>query len=108
MLLIVLLNWNWARDYAARKLSDMIGRTLTIEGNLDIAWSWTPHIHAERIRLENAPWSQEPFMVELAALDFRIDLGALITGRVVLPEIILTQPRVVLEISSEGEPNWMF
>jgi uncharacterized protein involved in outer membrane biogenesis len=108
VLLLALMDWNWVRGYAARKLSDMIGRTLTIEGDLDIAWSWRPRIHAERIRLENAPWSREPFMVKLAALDFRIDLGALITGRVVLPEITLRQPRVLLERSSEGEPNWRF
>ena len=108
VLLIALIDWNWARGYAARKLSDMIGRTLTIEGDLDVNWAWKPRILAERIRLENASWSQEPFMVELATLDFRIDLGALITGRVVLPEITLRQPRVLLETSSKGEPNWRF
>jgi len=108
VLLLVLLDWNVVRDYAVRQLSQMTGRRLTITGDLDIDWSLTPRIHTEQIRFENASWSKEPYMLELAVLEFRLDLLALLTGRLVIPELTLTRPRVRLEISSEGKPNWVF
>ncbi|SET67838.1 hypothetical protein SAMN05216326_1609 [Nitrosomonas marina] len=57
---IALMDWNWARDYAVRQLSEITGRTLDIEGDMDIDWSLTPHIRLEHIRLENASWSERP------------------------------------------------
>ena len=108
VLLLLLLDWNVVRDYAARQVSQMTGRSLTVTGDLDIGWSLAPRIHAEQIRFDNASWSQEAHMLELAALEIRLDLLALFTGRLVISELVLTQPRVVLEISAEGRPNWVF
>ena len=90
VLLLAVFDWNWAKDYIAGKVSQEIGRTLTIEGNLDVnLLSWKPHVRAERIRLANAPWGSSPYMLELAVLDFRIGLGALLHRRIVLPELSL-------------------
>jgi uncharacterized protein involved in outer membrane biogenesis len=108
VLLLSLLDSKMVRDYAARQVSQMTGRTFTIEGDFDIDWSLKPRIRATDIRLGNASWSQTPNLLELAALELRIDLLALLTGRVVLPELKLSEPRVLLEVSSEGQPNWVF
>lgn len=106
ILLITLMNWNWARDIAAQQISEQIDRKLTISGDFTINWSLTPHLRVEQIQFENAAWSKHPNMLELAALDLRIDLIELFKGRVVLPEIILTKPHILLEKSLEGKPNW--
>ena len=108
VLLLFLLDWNVVRDYAARQVSQMTGRSLAIAGDLHIEWSLEPRIRAEQIRFANASWSQEAHMLELAALEIRLDLLALFTGRLVIPELRLTRPRVVLEISAAGRPNWVF
>ncbi len=106
ILLISSMNWNWARDIAAQQISNLTDRELRINGELNIDWSLKPHISIEQIQFENAAWSMHPNMLELAALDLRIDLIELIKGRLVLPEVILTKPRILLEKSSEGMPNW--
>ncbi len=106
LLLISLMNWNWARDFAAQQISDMTDRKLSINGELNIDWSLTPHISIEQIQFENAAWSNHPNMLELAELDLRIDLIELLKGHIVLPEVILTKPQIILERSAEGETNW--
>ncbi|MBA3757137.1 MAG: AsmA family protein [Nitrosomonas sp.] len=106
VLLISMMNWNWARDLAAQQISDLTHRKLSINGDLTIDWSLTPHIRIEQIQFENAAWSKEPNMLELAAVDLNIDLLELLKGRLIFPEIILTKPHIILEKSSEGEANW--
>ena len=108
VMLVSLMNWNWARDMAAQKVSDLTNRKLTIDGDLTIKWSISPHIRIEQIQFENAAWSSQPNMLELAVLELRIDLLELIKGRVVFPKIILTKPHLILEKSPEGKLNWTF
>lgn len=107
-LLIALINSNWARDQAIQQVSELTGRTLTIDGDLDVEWSLAPRVRMTQIRLENANWSDKPYMLELAVLDFRIDLRELITGQLLFPEISLIKPVVLLEKSTEGKANWQF
>ncbi|PSJ16379.1 AsmA family protein [Nitrosomonas supralitoralis] len=108
LLLLSMKNWNWARDTVSQKISDMTGRNFAINGNLIVDWSLTPHIRIEEIQFENADWSKQRNMLELAALDIRIDLIELIKGRVLFPEIMLTKPHIILQKSSKGESNWEF
>jgi uncharacterized protein involved in outer membrane biogenesis len=54
----------------------------------------------------NAPWSKEPFMLEIRHLACRIDLQALLRGRLVLPMLELVEPVFRLETSEQGETNW--
>ena len=99
-------DWSWIKGYVVRKASEALGRTVVVEGNLDVDWSWTPLIRAEQVRVANAPWSKEPYMLEIRRLACRIDLHALLQGRLVLPMIELVEPVVRLETSEQGEANW--
>ena len=45
-------------------------------------------------------------MLEIRRLACRIDLHALLQGRLVLPMIELVEPVVRLETSEQGEANW--
>src|SRR5690606_7306570 len=80
ILLILTMNWNWARDLAAQQLSELVQRKITINGDLAIDWSLTPHIRIEQIQLANAAWSEEPHMLEVAAAGVNIDLIELLKG----------------------------
>ena len=99
-------DWSWIKGSVVRKASEALGRTVVIEGNLDIDWTWPPLIRAEQVRVANAPWSKEPFMLEIRRLACRIDLQALLRGRLVLPMIELVEPVIRLETSEQGEANW--
>jgi uncharacterized protein involved in outer membrane biogenesis len=102
------VNWNWFRGIANEQGSKAAGRQFAIDGDLKVNWdSWTlPHVHAERIRLANADWSKEPNMVEIAVLDFQLDLRQLLKGRIALPELTLTRPKIVLEKPDAKRKNW--
>jgi uncharacterized protein involved in outer membrane biogenesis len=103
---LAVFDWNWIKGSVVRKASEALGRPVVIEGNLEVDWTWPPLIRAEQVRVANAPWSTEPFMLEIRRLACRIDLQALLRGRLVLPMIELVEPVVRLETSEQGEANW--
>ena len=51
-------------------------------------------------------WSTEPYIIDIRRLTCRIDLQALLQGRLVLLMIELVEPVVRLETSKQGEANW--
>jgi AsmA family protein len=103
---LAIFDWSWIKGFVVRKASEALGRPVVIEGNLEVDWTWPPMIRAEQVRVANAPWSKEPFMLEIRRLACRIDLQALLRGRLVLPMIELVEPVVRLETSEQGEANW--
>ena len=101
-------DWNLAKPYVARKVTAATGRTFAINGDLDVRLSLTPRISADQVVLGNAPWSSDPNMIEVKHVEFTLDLLALLSGHVRLPDVALSEPRVVLERNAEGTPNWEF
>jgi uncharacterized protein involved in outer membrane biogenesis len=103
---LLIVDWNWLKDYAADKASDALGQPVSITGDIDIDLALKPSIRIEGIRIDNADWSPEPHLLELPVLAFQIDLLKLLQGRLVLPEIELSEPTVRLERSEQGQLNW--
>jgi len=101
-------NWDWARGFIDREGSRTSGRTFSIDGDLrvNLRHPWTPEVHAEKIRIGNPPWAKEPNLVEIGALDFKIELRQLLAGRIVLPELTLDQPKIDLEKPDKDRNNW--
>ena len=108
VVLVLVFDWNWIKGYVEREASKALGRTVVIEGDLDVKLSWSPLVRIDRIRIANASWSPEPSMLTLQRLVFRLDLRELLRGRVVLPTVELVEPVLRLETSEQGQPNWTF
>ena len=101
------VNWNWFKGIADSQGSRAAGRQFAIDGDLRVKLHGRlAEVHAERIRLANADWAKEPNMLEIGALDFRIDLLELLRGRTVLPELTLTRPKLDLEKPDDKRKNW--
>lgn len=107
-LLVALFDWNWLREPISRRVSAATGRSFAIKGNLEVQLSLSPRIVAHDVVLGNAAWSAEPVMAQVERIEFRVDLFKLLIGRLDLPELTLSKPRVVLETSPAGVPNWVF
>ncbi len=107
VLFVIVFDLNWARGIVASKVSKAIGRGVTIAGDLDMDWSWQPTIRAADIRVANAAWSPEPYILTMRQLVLQVDLRALLKGQVVLPMVELQEPVVLLESSEEGIANWL-
>ncbi len=89
-------------------MSSATGRSFAINGDLEVHLAMQPRIVAHDVVLGNAAWSSDPVMAEVKRIDFRIDLLELLAGRVHLPELTVSQPRIALEVSRSGAPNWAF
>jgi AsmA family protein len=108
VVVFALLDWNQLRGPIERQVTRATGRSFAVNGDLTVELSLHPRIVANDVVMGNAAWSHEPAMAEVKAVAFRIDLLELLTGKVVLPELTLSQPRLALEVNRSGEANWNF
>lgn len=109
---LAVFGWNWARGPLQELALAQTGRVLRIDGELSLASAWPLRVRAERVSLANPAWAQSPELLRADAVEARVDIGALLRGRLVLPELRLTQPQVFLEQSADGagtlRKTWLF
>lgn len=105
---IVLFDWNILRGPAARYVSQKTGRAFAIHGDLHVKLSRVPLVEMHDVVLGNASWGTQRRMAEVTRLVFRIDLGELFNGRLVLPYLELSEPVLLLETNAENIGNWQF
>jgi uncharacterized protein involved in outer membrane biogenesis len=102
------LDWNDAKGYVSAGVSKATGRHLSINGDLEVDFGWISRLRASDIQFENAQWSKTPQMLEVGLLDVEIDVWQLLKWRVVLPTVIISRPKVILEKNAQGAANWEF
>jgi uncharacterized protein involved in outer membrane biogenesis len=103
--LVVLWDWNWFKRPIEKRVEQQTGRRFVIGGDLDVDVGWTPRVTLDDVHLGNAPWGRTKDMLGAERADFTIDLRELIAGRLSLPSIALTAPRIDLQNSPKGG-NW--
>lgn len=108
LLVVVFMDWNLMRAPIGRWVSGATGRDFVIRGDLTVNLGLRPRIVANDLVLGNAAWSDKPNMLEIKRVDLRLDLFRLLTTGLAFPEIALSAPQVVLEVSRDGLPNWIF
>ncbi len=103
------LNQTRAKQYISGAVSNATGRQLRINGDLKFDLGWITRVSANQIQFANAEWSKQPQMAEIEDLDFQIDLWQLLTRfRLVLPIVMISRPKFVLEKNDGGSANWEF
>ena len=105
---VALFEWNWLRGPLADYVGARVGRQIGINGDLHVELSRQPVISAESITVSNVPWSSEPVMARAQRVAVRVDLQSLWDGHPAFTEIVLVQPRIVLERDGAGNTNWNF
>src|SRR5471030_1915998 len=84
------------------------GRDLVIDGKVSGSLLPWPSASVSGVKFFNAPGSKNPNMVEVKSITVRPALFTLLMGSLELSEVILVEPKIVLEINAEGKPNWEF
>ena len=84
------------------------GRDLVIDGKVNLSLLPWPGVSVSGVKFFNAPGSKNPNMVEVKSITVRPSVLALLTGTIEVSEVILVEPKIVLEINAEGKPNWEF
>lgn len=100
---------SWIKNAANGKGSSATGRTFAIDGPLDIQWNWTtPRVHMEKVRLGNAPDMDGDNMLEIGAIDFNIKIWQMLYGKLNMPDLTITDARLVLQKKDNDHKNWDF
>lgn len=103
LLLIGLLWWAATYDYnrlkplIADRVEILLGRKLSIEGDLAIRLRLPPTLTAENIRLQNATWGSRPDMLTVKRLEIQIGLWALWNHKLEILELRLVEPDILIE-----------
>ena len=106
ILLLILLPLNFLKEPIEDAVAAATGRSLRIGGDIDIDWGLRPRLQLGALQFGNADWSETPLMAEVQKIAASIDIPALFTGELRIPELSLTAPRLWLERNADGEVNW--
>lgn len=102
------LDYNQFKGIIDQKVEEATGRSLSIDGDLQLDLSLNPTISVRGVRFANADWGADVPMVSLDQLDAKIALWPLLSGRLEIDNVVLNDLRVVLETNGQGRANWEF
>ncbi|HGY9627495.1 TPA: AsmA family protein [Pseudomonas putida] len=120
VVVIATFDWNRVKPLLNEKVTEALHRPFAINGNLAVQWrrepeeggwrAWVPwpHFIAEDLTLGNPDWLEEPRMVGLERVAFRLAPLPLVFQQIVIPRIDLTKPTASLTRLADGRANWTF
>jgi len=88
-------------------IEDNTGRSVTIDGEMDLAIGFAPALVVEGVTIGNADWASDPNMVSVGRLEAQVDLIPLLSGEIKVVRLILVDPAVSLETDKAGNGNWV-
>jgi uncharacterized protein involved in outer membrane biogenesis len=107
ILFLILFDWNMLRPLLAREITARTGRAASIEGDLRVhPFSWTPSAEIEGLTLKNPPWADRELMFAAKQISLSVNLGRLLRGQIVIPQLKLVEPVMNLERDSAGRASW--
>lgn len=104
--LVYFLPWDSFRGPINRYVSDQLGRRFEITQHLSVNLGRTTTVRAEGVEIANPEWAHEPYLLKATSAEFDIKLLPLLFGKVILPRIALTEPKVGLQIEPDGRRTW--
>lgn len=106
---IIMFDWNWLRQPIARVVTEQTGRTLEINGDLNVKLGWPlTRIQVTDVTFANPAWAKQPLMFAIKQIDADIVVPQLFKRHFVLSAVRLRQPNVYIEESRDGRKNWLF
>lgn len=84
------------------------GRDLTIDGKVSVSAFPSLSVQVSSVALSNPPGFQGKDLVRLGALDVRLKLLPILSGKVEVDSFVLVDPVITLEVDRQGRANWVF
>ena len=95
------------RGPSAQAASNTTGRMVSIDGDLRLTIYPELGVSAGAVSMANAEGGREPQMVVVDNLVVGVRVLPLLSGRVEVSQIVLEQPVIHLEVSADGNQNWV-
>ena len=106
VLMVYFFPWDVLRGPINRYVSEQLGRRFEITKRLSVNVGRTTTVRAEGIEIANPEWAHDPYLLKATVAEFDINLLPLIFGKVVLPQISLSEPKIGLQIEPDGRRTW--
>ena len=100
------VDWNQYRDEIAQQVESLMGRPVTIEGDLDFAILPSPALSVNGLRIANIPGASTVDLVTLESLDIEVAFMPLLRGTFQVERTVLVAPVINLETLPDGRNNW--
>ncbi len=100
------IDWNKYKPEIIAQVAKATGRTLAIDGSINLGVLPSPTLSVRDVRLSNIAGASSADMVTLNALDVRVALMPLLTGEVQVESVTIVQPVIELERLPDGRVNW--
>jgi uncharacterized protein involved in outer membrane biogenesis len=120
VIFIATFNWNRLKPWLGERVSQAMGRTFAINGDLTVDWRrdtsagwWRslvpwPEFTARDVTIANPPWAATPRFAQLQALRFELSPLPLLAHRIHVPLVELIGPQLDLERDKDGRATWAF
>ncbi len=108
ILLAFFFDWDWLRHPIEHEVTEKTGRTLAINGNLNVELGWPlTKIQVAGVTFANPAWAKQPLMFTIRRMEVDINLPQVFKGYFGVSTVKLEQPQVFLEQSLDGRKNWL-
>jgi len=99
---------NWVKGKIETSVSELTGRTFSIDGEFSLELSTNPLLLAESIRLSNPAWALNSDLARLDKLEVSVELASLLSDPIRINFINMDGLVIALEENESGEKGWEF
>ena len=85
----------------------VLGRQLTIDGEIELDWSLSPSLAVHDVALANVEGGSRPDMARIGTLAIGLELGALLRGDLSITNLTVIDADLILESGADGVGNWV-
>ena len=102
------IEWNTYKPQIEAYAEELIGRDVTIAGDIGFVMVPTPTLLLEDFVVANPPETGEGDMINLKRLEVIAALRTLLTGELQITNVNMVKPVISIEVLGGGQTNWQF
>lgn len=99
---------NYLKPIIEKAVKDATGRNLSIRGNIYFHVGWPPGVCLTDITMDNARWSNRPYMLQVGKLEVDIEILPLLHQIFHVKQMTLNDLNLSIEINKQGKSNLAF
>ncbi len=96
------------RDLVQSRSEAVLGRQLTIAGDIELEWSMSPTLAVHDVALANIAGASRPEMARIGTLAIGLELLPLLRGELRISHLTVIDADLILESGDGGVGNWVF
>lgn len=102
------LDFNDYKPEIQQIVQESTGRTLAIDGDINVHASLHPSLRIEGIHLSNVKGGSRDNMINITKIEVHLALMPLLSGTLQVKQVVLIEPDILLEQLDEKTNNWTF